>query len=195
MTLTVSLSVTLPPLSDTRTQKLPGAASPVSVLLATAASFETPTEQADPSQVPMLNDSEMSACGENVVSVAVMLPETISENVNKAAPFFSIVPVKFSVVGVMVGASVGRSPTPPTRCRHGRGDQAGRQHRTTDTRNKGTADDVQHDVGSDLSSVVKFPGLAKASARGSRYSGMSPCRFRDSVVPRVGHSAGDSHAK
>jgi len=61
----------------------------------------------------MLNDSEMSACGENVVSVAVMLPETISENVNKAAPFFSIVPVKFSVVGVMVGASVGRSPTPP----------------------------------------------------------------------------------
>ena len=79
---------------------------PVSWSLTLALSFESDAEQTVPSHVPMLIPTASVTTGESEVMEAVIVPGAVTAKVKVTAPFLSMAPEKFSVVGVGVGAAV-----------------------------------------------------------------------------------------
>ena len=79
---------------------------PVSWSLTLALSFESDAEQTVPSHVPMLIPTASVTTGDSEVIDAVIVPGAVTVNVKVTAPFLSMAPEKFSVMGVGVGAAV-----------------------------------------------------------------------------------------
>ena len=79
---------------------------PVSWSLTLALSFESDAEQTVPSHVPMLIPTASVTTGDSEVIEAVIAPGAVTVNVKVTAPFLSMAPEKFSVMGVGVGAGV-----------------------------------------------------------------------------------------